>query len=336
LVDWAWLAELVEMHFLEPLDELDRGWAKEYRADLFQAFNNEPSKLYGAQIEANVSLIWYRKDWFDHEGIKPPESWGELVEVARHFKIKRRKYGLSHFPLAFVGGLKAGETTTYQLLPFIWSAGGEVLSEGEVVLDNKAIQAVEFLRDLVHRYKVVSPKVVSYEWNQLPKLFATGEVALAVGGSYEKAQIQEIAGWDDQEFKGKVGFIPIPARPGEGGRQVTLAGGMVYTIFSQSKNPKAAMEILKIVTSSELMRRFCQVTGRNPTRVSVAKNLDPQKDWFTHETSKLLCKARLRPSIPQYAKVSEQLQMMFENAISGRLGPDEAVRKAKEIIEALI
>jgi len=157
---------------------------------------------------------------------------------------------------------------------------------------------------------------------------------MAIGGSYEKALIQKVSGWNEEAFRKRVGCIPIPAGPG--GESAATAGGMVYVIFRQSREAELTLEILKKVMSPPLMWEFCTRTGRNPTRVSVAQTMDPEKAWFPYRVSKLLHSAGARPAIPEYAKVSEQLQLMIENAISKRMSPQQAVEKAREIIEALI
>jgi len=329
LIDWAWVSEFADLRFLKRLDILDREWAETFKADLFPAFvDRSTPALYGVQPEANVSVIWYRKDWFEREGQTPPQTWDDLVLTANHFKR------FVEFPLTFVASCRAGETTTYQLLPFLWSTGGCLFSDGKVSLGEQAVIALEFLVSLVHEYRVASPEVVSYAWDRPARLFASGNAALAVGGSYEKPLIQEESGWDDETFRNKVGCIPVPAGPS--GIQATVAGGMAYVIFRQSKDAKLALDILKRVVSPPSMREFCTRTGRSPTRVSVVETLDTEEAWFSRRVSQFLHRARTRSNIPEYARVSKQVQLMIENAISGEILPREAVRKTREILQAVI
>ncbi len=329
LIDWAWVSEFAELHFLKRLDVLDRDWAESFRSDLFPAFlDRSTPALYGIQPEANVSVIWYRKDWFKKEGQSPPQTWSELVAAAQVFK----RY--VDFPLVFAAGTKAGETTTYQLLPFIWAGGGCIFSYGKVALGHQVVITLDFLRSVVQNYRVAPPDVVSYTWDHPARLFGQGKAALAIGGSYEKPLIQEESGWNEQDFRKKVGCIPIPAGPG--GKQATVSGGMVYVIFQQSKQAGTSLEILKKVVSPPLMQEFCTKTGRSPTRISVAQSLDAKDAWFSRQVSSLLHRARTRLNIPQYAAVSRQIQTMMENAISGRLPPSQAVEQARGIIDAIV
>lgn len=340
LIDSVWVTQFARAGFLRPLDEIDPEWVEgEYRRDFFPVFVEGSccdGHVYAIHVQTDVALIWYRKDWFQAEGVRPPATWDELIEAAQHFQRAevRKRYGLGSYALAFPAGLKAGETTTYPLLPFLWSTGGDVFADGKVALDSDAARrAVGFLRDLVSRYHVASPEVTTYEWNRAPKLFAGGEVAMSIGGSYESALIKEVAGWDDDQFRARVGLVPIPAGPG--GEQATTAGGMSYAIYQQAEKPELALEILKIATGPRLMKEFCLATGQNPPRISVYEALDPERDWFLYQISKMLYRARVRPLTPEYARVSEQLRAMMENAISARLAIDEAVEKTAEIISAL-
>ncbi|RLC79418.1 MAG: hypothetical protein DRI61_07945, partial [Chloroflexi bacterium] len=340
LVDSVWVAEFAQAGFLIPLDEIDPDWVEnDYKKDFLPILIEGDSyggKPYAIHIQTDVALLWYRKDWFKAEGIYPPQTWDELVQIALHFQQEdvRRKYGMGDYAMAFPASLKAGETTSYLLLPFLWSAGGDVFANGKVVLNSPATRrAVKFLTDLVHKYKVASPKVANCKWDWPMTLFATGQVAMSVGGSYESGMIKEIAGWDEKTFREKAGFVLIPAGPG--GEQATTAGGMTYAIFRQSKHPDLALEILKMITGPKLMKEFCVATGHNPPRISVAQSLDPEEDWFLVKTQKMLSNARVRPSTPEYPKVSEQLRAMIQNTISRRMSVEQAVQKAAEIISAI-
>jgi len=327
LIDWAWVREFSNLHFLKRLDVIDSEWASMFKADLFPAFADRTSPvLYGAQPEANVSVLWYRKDWFEQEAQEPPHTWADLVRVARHFQP------VIKFPLTFAAGRKARETTTYQMLPFLWSAGGR-LFDGEVELDGGVVTALQFIVDLVNKYHVASPDVASFAWDQPVRLFASGKAALAVGGSYEKPLIQEESGWDEETFRNRVGCIPIPAAAD--GVPAAVAGGMVYVIFRQTRVAPLALAVLKRIVSPESMRRFCVETGRSPTRVSVARTLDLEEGWFSRRVSELMHGARPRWDIPEYARVSGQIQLMIENAITRRATPQEAVEKTRDVLRAI-
>ena len=111
---------------------------------------------------------------------------------------------------------------------------------------------------------------------------------------------------------------------------------MGNVIFQQARDAKLALEILKRVASPALMHKFCTETGRSPTRTSVVRALDCERDWFSHRVASFLNNARARSGITEYAKVSEQFQVMMENALSGRMNPRQAAEKAGEIMRILV
>jgi multiple sugar transport system substrate-binding protein len=329
LIDWPWVAEFADLHFLHSLDDLDPEWIGAFRQDLFAAFIDQGRPpLYAIQPEANVSVIWYRRDWLKEAGIAPPSSWDELVDAAKQF------VGGGRHGMAFVAGTTAGETTTYQLLPFLWAAGASLLSHGSVALDDRAVGALQFLVDLVSKHRVAPAEVAFYSWDQPARLFAAGKAAFAVGGSYERPRIRQLAGWDEEAFDRHVGHMPIPAPAG--GSPAAAAGGMAFVVFRQSRNARLSFEIIKRVGSPEIMRDLCAHSGRCPTRMSVVRSLDPQRDRFSREIADLLHNARARHGIAEYSKVSEQFQLMVEDSITQRLTPQEAVERAREIIRILV
>ncbi|MBC7084700.1 MAG: hypothetical protein H5T95_14685 [Firmicutes bacterium] len=110
---------------------------------------------------------------------------------------------------------------------------------------------------------------------------------------------------------------------------------MVYVVFRQSRHPEAALEVLKILASPSLMLEMCRLIGRKPTRVSVVRSLDQERDWFIYETSRLLEIAHVRPIVPRYAQVSAQLQDMLAQTLEKRRSPAEAIAQAQAIIDYL-
>ncbi|AJY74797.1 extracellular solute-binding protein [Paenibacillus beijingensis] len=335
LIDSVWVAEFANAGYLKSLDSIDPDWVEnDFKKDFYPVFvtgDSYEGKPYAIRSQTDMALIWYRKDWFQQEGIQPPKTYDELMAAAKHFAQKdaQGKYGNTQ-GIAFPAGSKAGETTTALLIPFFWSSGADVFKDNKVVLNSpESKAAVQFLVDTVNE-KASTKEVISYEWDRAPKLLATGKVALTVGGSYEYAIIKNTSGWSDDEMKEKLGFVPIPA--GGSGKVATSAGGMDYVVYSQSKHPDLALEILKIVTGPELMKEFVVDTAQNSPRISVTKGLDKQKDWFLSETGDILYNAQVRPITPQYAQVSEQIQKMIESTVAGKTPVDEAVAEAAKAI----
>ncbi|MCX8066239.1 MAG: extracellular solute-binding protein [Anaerolineae bacterium] len=339
MVDCVWVAGLARAGFLYPLEDLNSRWTDStFGKDLYPAFvsaNSYRGKLYGLPVKADISLLWYRKDWLAQEGLEPPQDWDELLLVARHFlqpQVQAR-YGYS-YPLVFPGGTAGGEATVYMLMPFIWSAGGEVLENGEVVLDSPAThRALQFLRDLVAVHRIVPADVIRYREDTAFRLFSSGKAVMALGGSYEADLIRHTSGWEDGEFQERVGYTLPPAVPG--GRPAPTIGGTSYVILRQSTRPQQVMEVLRFATDpvriGERYRELLQILPNPSFNRMISSNEMPFLAWVAG----MMPLGRARPSIPEYVKVSRQLQMMFERTFSEPMSVEMLARRTAEFISVI-
>jgi ABC-type glycerol-3-phosphate transport system substrate-binding protein len=339
LVDSAWVAEFASRGYVLPLDIIAPPLAAGIAADLLpplRAENSYRGQLYALPVQADLSVLWYRHDWFAAERLAPPTTWDEWLRAAQHFARRdvRARYQLGPSSLAFSAGAGSGETTTYQLLPLLWSTGADVIADHAVALNSvAAVRAVSFVRDLVRVHGVASPDVVHMPWNGAALALAAGSVALALGGTYESGLIRSAAGWDEQAFQERIGFVPIPAGPH--GNAVTLIGGMSYAIFRQSPRARLALELLVCATRPDVLAEFGMQTGQNPPTRSATLALRDDREPFLASTSRLIDHARARWPLPEYARVSHQIARMFEVAILGDLRPAEAVARAAAVIAGI-
>ncbi|MGH2541757.1 MAG: hypothetical protein ACRDIB_03110, partial [Ardenticatenaceae bacterium] len=150
---------------------------------------------------------------------------------------------------------------------------------------------------------------------------------------YESFFIRALAGWDEATFLERVGFVPIPAGPG--GELTTLAGGMSFVIYRQSRAPAEALAILDIAGVGEVLGDFCLRTGQHPPRIPVAQALANGGTGFLARAAPLLAMARARPAIPEFSRVSEQFQTLVEDCLSGRRTVAEAVPRTAELMAAI-
>ncbi len=339
MVDCVWVAGLAKSGFLYPLEDLSApNNHPDFGKDLYPAFvaaNSYRGHLYGLPVKADLAVLWYRRDWFEKEGLAPPTHWDELVEVVRHFlqPAVQRQYGYV-YPLAFPGGTAGGEATVYTLLPFIWSAGGEIFAGGEIVLDSPATRrALQFLRDLVVTHQAAPPQVTQYREDTAPFLFATGKVAMALGGSYEGDLIRRASDWMDGVFEEKVGFVLPPFAPG--GAAAPTIGGTSYVFLRQSPRPQEVMEVFRFATDPQRVSRYyremLQILPRPSFNQLVAADTEPLLAWVAEK----IAQGRARPSIPDYARVSRQLQRMFEATISETTPVEQITRRTAERIAVI-
>lgn len=341
MVDSVWVAGLAQAGFLYSLDELDSAWdyAKFVRG-LHPAFvkaNSFDDKLFGIPLKADASLLWYRKDWFEQEGLQPPQNWDDLVTAAEHFLALpvQEQYGLE-YPLAFPGGVAGGEATVYSLMPFIWSAGGEILdpTAGHVVLNSPGTRhALQFLRELTTSHHATPPEVTSYGEHTTLNMLITGKVAMALGGSHESDVILDLGGWTGEEFSQRIGYAASPSAPGNS--QASTVGGTSYVILRQSSKPTLILEVLKLAVHSDIVGELYRSLLQNSPYLSFNGFINPKNDPLLTQVSRLIASGRARPSTPEYFKVSRQLQTMFESVISSTKPIDQIVQRTAEFLSVV-
>jgi len=343
MVDSVWVAGLAQSGFLYPLEDHneDPHWNHtEFVKDLYPAFvkaNSFAGKLYGLPVKADASLLWYRQDWFAQEELDPPRNWDDLLAVVSHFRRPQvqERYGIV-YPLVFPGGVAGGEATVYNLMPFVWSAGGEIFdAEIEtVILDAPGTRrALRFLRELVTLHHASPPEVVNYTEHTAPELFARGKAAMALGGSYESDIILETNDWGSEEFMQRIGYVAPPASPGS--HQISAVGGTSYVILRQCPNPTLVMDVLRTIVDPNVVGDLYRFMLQNLPCPSFDALLSPELDPLLTQTLRMIASGRARPSIPEYVKISRQLQSMFETAISDTTPVDEIVQRTAEFIGAI-
>ncbi len=331
VLDSVWVHEFVSDGFLLPLDELDPAWiGGEYREDFLHPFveaNSRDGATYAVQAEADVAGVWYRRTALEGLGLSEPTTWADLRRTGRELRSREGVY-----PLVLPGGSAAGEATTYCLLALLASNGATVLDNGQVTLNSAAsVAALRFLRGLADD-AILPVDTVTYEWDRPIRMLARGEAAISFGGSYEAMRLAEAAAVSVADVTTHFNFVPMPAGPD--GARASLAGGMVYCLTRQARNPAAAMELLKRLVASPALGAMHRETGQIPPRLSAVQMLAGQSSFLTL-TVDMLAHAVTRPSTSSYALVSAQLQAMLEGMITRLRSPQAAVARAAEMISAV-
>lgn len=330
VIDSVWMKEMGDSGFLWDLRELDAGWVdQELSPDLlppFTATDSEP--VYGVVAEANVAGLWFRRDVLGEAGVLAPTSWNELITTSQVIA----DHDPSINPLVMPGGTRAGETTTYCLLALLATNGVTVFSDGTVSLDSDGtVEALRLVRTLVETALMPS-EVIGYEWDRAIGHLARGKAAMSLGGSYEARALANASGIDIGELDDLYGFVAMPAGPR--GRIASVAGGMAYAVFRQTKRPQLALSLLKTAMSPASLAELARSTSKIPTRRSSVQIVKDEKP-FVALTAIILEQAFMRPETEMYHHVSLQLQRMLEHVIALHLPPAAAASRASEHIGAI-
>jgi ABC-type glycerol-3-phosphate transport system substrate-binding protein len=330
-IDYVWMTHYARQGYVIPVRELSPGFADFLEEELdppVRLSQTVEGELYSVPIQADVTGLWYRKDWFAAEGVEPPQTWEAFLRLLAHFAEDevRTRWGY-RAPLAFPAGRRAGEATVNILLPFIWAAGGTVQREdGSMTVSDPAVrEALRFLRRLTLEEGYVLPECAQMPWWGVPRALGRGEVAMSLGGTYEWPTIAEEVEWDgEEEMAQHLGFVPIPRLSREIPPVASL-GGTTWALPRQGGRREIVLDLLRYVTRTEVSQTFCERNLQIAPLRSVNRRLKQGGHPWLSSVVPLLLIARPRPMTVDYITRSRILQHFFEETLWDRRPLDEAL-----------
>ena len=283
--------------------------------------------LWSVPMATNNAALFYRPSLFRAAGIdQVPQTWEELRQAARTLTQDRNGDGRTdqHGILLSLG---TGEWTVFVWLPFIFSAGGDLLQNGQPQLVNPAIaQALQFGADLVQDGSaVLSAPERGYELDD----FIAGRAAMQVTGPWTFDQLQQ-SGIDYDVF-------PIPPLK----ESAAVVGGENLFAFKTSpEREAAALEFLAYVLSEDFQTTWALETGYLPINLRSRQSDAYQAFVAEHPPLKVFLQqmdwARSRPIVPGYSRISQNLGRAIESVLLGKREPKTALEEAQARLDLML
>jgi multiple sugar transport system substrate-binding protein len=299
--------QFVELGAIQPLEDwLDKLPVKsDIRPNLLEAMRLN-GHLWSVPMHTSNFGIFYRPKLFQAAGItEVPKNWEELRQVAKKLTIDRNgdqrpeQYGIL-LPLG------KGGWTVASWFPFLFSAGGEVVSNNHPNLTNVgAIAALQFWQDLL---KDGSAKLSAPERGYEEEDFLAGRVAMQITGPWTLIMKSPI---DHQVFS-------IPANV----RRATVTGtANLFVMKTTPAREQAALKFLEYVLSEKFQTQWSMETGFFPVTFSAAQSKAYQEFISKNALLKMFLDqvsvAYSQPSIAGYSRVAESLGRAIEATLLG-------------------
>jgi multiple sugar transport system substrate-binding protein len=325
-MDIIWVAKFAQAGWLEPLD--DRFPPDEQKKFLPADIKGSryKGKIYRVPMRSDAGMLYYRKDLLEKAGLKPPQTWEDLVNIALKLQNPEKLWG-------FVFQGKQYEGLICNFMELVWGAGGDLFDENQnVIIDSQeAISALQWMCDVVNKHKICPPGVKTYEEEEARHLFQEGKAIFMRNWPYAWTLLQK----EDSPVKGKIGIIPMVHKKGQ--KSAATLGGWGFGISKFSKNKEAAWKFIKFATSYEGQKIFHFKNGAIPTRHELFKDKDILKESpYYPELYKVLLTARPRPMHPRYSRISDILQLHISLALVGKKTPEQALKDAAKKIKRLL
>lgn len=342
-MDFVWVNHYASEGYIRPLNALDPVWVDEVCHDLELPVlknNTVNGYLYGIPVQADISGLWYRKDWFQQEGIEPPVTWADWLDCIDYFAAPDVMQRLGHkYSLVLPVTSTTGEATFNLLIAFIWQAGGNVVDHnGSPLLDDPAVhKALSFLRKITLDRRAYLPvDVYRSQWWDLVRFFAQGIVPMALGGTYEWPRIREESQWEtESDAVEHLGFSLLP-RPSIDVSPLASLGGTSWAIFSQSMVQDLCLELFKIVASRGVSAEFCLENLQISPYISANKQFVTQEHPWLSAIVPLLKYARNRPQVSNYFRLSSYVQTLFEQVLWKGVEIEDAVAETSRTLAVVL
>jgi multiple sugar transport system substrate-binding protein len=273
--------------------------------------------------DGNLYAWWWNTDnrlLYRNKEIVPnaPQDWAELKAAALDAASKGKEGVL------FNGGRWEG--TTFDWLAQFWAQGGQLVDDtgkpifGEGENREKMLKALQFYNDLVDSGAAPQRVATIKDYNDFNAAAIADTAAMFIGGHWQNFQLKE-AMPADQFAKWEASAIPGPTVD----QRSTGTGG--WTVAALSKDPekvKLCMDLLREV----YMGPANNVMSQLPTRKSLFASLEAFKDPFFAIVNETLVNGQARPGVPIYPEISNQIQIMMGEVLSGAKEPEAALDDA--------
>ena len=287
--------------------------------DLTDAMKDVAKDHFPAIIESQTvnGKLYYRKDLLDKYGKQPPKTWDELTATAKEIQDKERAAGAKNL-WGFVFQGNAYEGLTCNALEWVKSNGGGQIVEpdGSISINNpQAVKALELARTWINN--ISPPGVLAYQEEESRGVWQTGNAVFMRNWPYAYS----LGNSGDSAVKGKFDVAPLPAGTGDGARSAATLGGWNLAVSKYSKNPDAAVALVKFLGSKDSQKYEAINASHLPTIQALYEDADiAAAQPIIPRWKEVFLNAVPRPSAPtkvKYNEVSNQFWTAVHKTLSG-------------------
>ncbi|MGL5943848.1 MAG: ABC transporter substrate-binding protein [Waterburya sp.] len=282
--------------------------------------------ILSVPFATNNAAIFYRPSLFTQAGITElPQTWAELHQTAKKLTLDTNNDDRLDQHGIFLSFGK-DEWTVFTWLPFIYSAGGDLLKEGQPNLVNEgAIAALQLGADLVQdQVAVLSPPERGYEIDN----FVAGKVAMQITGPWTLAQLKT-TNIDYDVFP-----IPVAQQPA-----AVIGGENLFVFKTTPEREQASLRFLEYILSEEFQTAWALATGYLPVNLKSQQSQEYQNFVAANPVIKVFLEqmqwAHSRPIIPHYTRLSENLGRAIEASLLGKETPEAALERSQQRLELI-
>ena len=342
-VDQIWLGEFAQKGLLTDLTNYtEQQWDRDGNEEWYFANwegGKYQDKVYGIWAWTDVRGIWYWKDLFKRANIDPEslKTWDGYIESAKKLNSILRPEGIEGVHLT-------GATHSPDLwYPYLWINDGEILKQKSghptkevywfpAFNSSEGVKAMNFIKSQVEAG--IKPQKQHF-WG---KEFLDRKFAVMIEGSWMptqaqiQAQIKTQNSVSSQDFKDRVGFLPMFPVPNEGNQTSTLMGGWELAIPTASTHKDLAWKLITLMLEPKILAPWLVEHRLLPTEVTIGEGESRLSAYSSYpyydEMISAIPFGGARPSIPEYPQIARYVEEALNTVYYGTKDPKEALDEA--------
>lgn len=323
--DQLWFANLLKQGRLAPLDEyLSSAMRKDIAPSLWKAFRDQ-KQTWAMPLLVNFQLFYYNAAMLEKIGLTdPPANLEEMVEQM----LQLKKEGVVEYP--WTDAWRIGEELVAEYTWLVGAFGGELFNDnGQPTFDSDAgVKALQFMVSLLDK-QLANPKILINDDIAAKDDFITGQAAFTSNWTFLQGQINAT----NSTVKNQAKMTLIPVARGVSAKSSSVSAMQGIGILAASQQKEAAWKWIAFVTSPIVQRAYA---SEMPIWTSVQTSADINMlDPLMATKLAQLETVHYRPKRADYPQVSQILQQHLSAALRGETPPSDALKQAKEEIDAL-
>lgn len=317
-MDVIWTSEFANAGWIRPWTGEDADAVTEDVFDTVVESASFENELYGAPLNSNTQLLWYREDLVKD----PPATWDEMLAESERLGDKGAIQVQANF--------YEGYSTWFNSM--VESAGTSVIAGPEELELEQAPteRALEFMGKLGNSETAAAADIDTSDEGSAAIGFEAGDSAFMLNYTFAYASAQANA----PDIGKTMGAAPWPAIE-DGSPSRPPLGGFNLGVSEYSENPDLAFEAATCLTNEQSQLTFTELDGLPPAREGLYEDKVVRKAYpgFADLVRESIDNAAPRARTPAYTDLSLAIQRTLHPVRS--IDPNDVTPLYDELRSAL-
>ena len=318
-LDLAWIPEFESSNILVPVNKEFNDFETYSSLLLPNAMNavKMNGNYYGLGLNINTKILFYNKELLKDKGIDSPKTMKELEEAVT--KVSGKNSNGQR-----IWGLNEPALSGWNVLPYIWSYGGDILSADQKTSDGyinskNSIEAVKMLKTMYSK-----DQLTGWSSGDIPTTdgFGASRYAMIFDGPWKIQELKD--GYPNLKYG--TGIMPS----GKGGSH-SVIGGESISLFEGSKNKKQAWKFAKFMTSDYAQKEMAKA-GQIPVNKKSLESKESQDSGFA-PFIEAIKSAKSRPNVSNWTEIDTMLSTTMTNIMNNKVSVEDGLNQLSKQID---